>query len=97
MSNRQILSETSSPFPLLRAFAKPKLPLDVLQKRPATPTLKIHTISYLKDRTKSFEYTLDVLDSLEKQMRQEIDRLGGNPSLMRIVDLLSVDRSKLVH
>ncbi|KAI5836289.1 terpenoid synthase [Schizophyllum commune Tattone D] len=71
--------------------------LNVLQKRPATPTLKIHTISYLKDRTKSFEYTLDVLDSLEKQMRQEIDRLGGNPSLMKIVDLLSVDRSKLVH
>ncbi|KAL1760238.1 isoprenoid synthase domain-containing protein [Schizophyllum commune] len=71
--------------------------LNVLQKRPTTPTLKIHTISYLKDRTKSFEYTLDVLDSLEKQMRQEIDRLGGNPSLMKIVDLLSVDRSKLVH
>ncbi|KAL1692559.1 isoprenoid synthase domain-containing protein [Schizophyllum commune] len=71
--------------------------LNVLQKRPATPTLKIHTISYLKDRTKSFEYTLDVLDSLEKQMRQEIVRLGGNPSLMKIVDLLSVDRSKLVH
>ncbi|KAI4527993.1 isoprenoid synthase domain-containing protein [Schizophyllum commune] len=71
--------------------------LNVLQKRPATPTLKIHTISYLKDRTKSFEYTLDVLDSLEKQMRQEIDRLGGNPSLMKIVDLLSVDRSELVH
>ncbi|KAL1705462.1 isoprenoid synthase domain-containing protein, partial [Schizophyllum commune] len=71
--------------------------LNVLQKRPATPTLKIHTISYLKDRTKSFEYTLDVLDSLEKQMRQEIDRLGGNPSLMKIVDLLSVDRSKLVR
>ncbi|KAI5897094.1 terpenoid synthase [Schizophyllum commune H4-8] len=71
--------------------------LNVLQKRPATPTLKIHTISYLKDRTKSFEYTFDVLDSLERQMRQEIDRLGGNPSLMKIVDLLSVDRSKLVH
>ncbi|KAL1745802.1 isoprenoid synthase domain-containing protein [Schizophyllum fasciatum] len=71
--------------------------LNVLQKRPATPTLKIHTISYLKERTKSFEYTLDVLDSLERQMRAEIERLGGNPSLMKIVDLLSVDRARLVH
>ncbi|RDB20687.1 Geranylgeranyl pyrophosphate synthase [Hypsizygus marmoreus] len=64
--------------------------LNVLQKRPSTPTLKIHTINYLRDHTKSFEYTQSVLDSLEAQTRQEIARLGGNKALERIMDLLHV-------
>jgi geranylgeranyl diphosphate synthase, type III len=64
---------------------------DVLQKRPSTPTLKTHTISYLKDHTKSFDYTLSVLRTLEKQTRDEIQRLGGNSKLEGIVDTLHVD------
>jgi geranylgeranyl diphosphate synthase type 3 len=63
---------------------------DVLQKRPSTPTLKIHTISYLKDRTRSFEYTLDVMRTLEIQTKAEIARLGGNAGLKVIMDLLHV-------
>jgi geranylgeranyl diphosphate synthase type 3 len=65
--------------------------LNVLQKRPSTPTLKIHTIEYLKNHTKSFEYTHTVLSNLEAQARQEIARLGGNKGLERIIDLLHVD------
>lgn len=67
---------------------------DVLQKRPTTPTLKIHTINYLKNATKSFDYTLSVLANLEKQTRAEIARLGGNKGLEGIMDLLHVDESK---
>jgi len=70
--------------------------LNVLQKRPATPTLKVHTIKYLRDHTKSFGYTLEVLRNLEGQLRGEIARLGGNPMFERIVDLLHVDESSLV-
>ncbi|TRM60643.1 isoprenoid synthase domain-containing protein [Schizophyllum amplum] len=94
------LTEGKFSFPVVHGIHADKTNrqiLNVLQKRPATPTLKIHTISYLKERTKSFEYTIGVLDALERQMRAEIERLGGNPSLMKIVDLLAVDRSKLVH
>lgn len=65
--------------------------LDVLQKRPKTPTLKHHTINYLRDTTKSFDYTLAVLKKLERQGRAEIERLGGNPMLSAILDKLSVD------
>ncbi|KAG5642514.1 hypothetical protein DXG03_002615 [Asterophora parasitica] len=68
--------------------------LNVLQKRPATPTLKAHTINYLKNHTKSFDYTHSVLESLEAQTRQEIKRLGGNAALERIMDLLHVERPK---
>jgi geranylgeranyl diphosphate synthase type 3 len=64
---------------------------DVLQKRPSSPTLKTHTISYLKDRTKSFDYTLSVLRTLEKQTRDEIQKLGGNVKLEAIVDTLHID------
>lgn len=65
--------------------------LDVLQKRPSTPTLKRHTIAYLRDRTKSFEYTLSVLASLEKQVYDEIARLGGNEGLEEIMKALHVE------
>lgn len=68
---------------------------DVLQKRPASPTLKIHTINYLKNHTKSFEYTLSVLDNLEAQTRHEIQRLGGNLGLEKIMDLLHVEVAQL--
>ncbi|KAK7030945.1 hypothetical protein VNI00_013892 [Paramarasmius palmivorus] len=70
--------------------------LNILQKRPATPTLKHHTINYLKNRTGSFEYTLDVLEKLEVQTRDEIKRLGGNEGLDKLMDSLQVDRVKLM-
>jgi geranylgeranyl diphosphate synthase type 3 len=51
----------------------------------------MHVINYLRDRTKSFEYTLGVLKKLEAQTRAEIHRLGGNEALEKIIDLLHVD------
>ncbi|KAI8978209.1 terpenoid synthase [Trametes punicea] len=65
--------------------------LNVLQKRPTTPTLKKHTIAYLRDHTKSFDYTIGVMDDLEAQIREEIARLGGNSRLEKIMDILHVD------
>jgi len=65
--------------------------MNVLQKRPTTPTLKIHTIDYLKNETKSFAYTQSVLTNLEAQTRNEIAKLGGNKGLEAIIDLLHVN------
>lgn len=64
---------------------------DVLQKRPKTPTLKHHAIEYLRNTTKSFDYTLAVLKKLEQQAREELERLGGNPILTALLDKLHVD------
>lgn len=44
----------------------------------------------MRDHTQSFAYTLRVLHNLERQARDEIERLGGNPQLSAILDLLSV-------
>ncbi|KAG2037887.1 isoprenoid synthase domain-containing protein [Suillus americanus] len=88
------LSEGKFSFPIVHGILEQpdnRQIMNVLQKRPKTPTLKHHTINYLRDTTKSFDYTLAVLRKLERQGRAEIARLGGNPMLSAIMDKLSVD------
>jgi geranylgeranyl diphosphate synthase type 3 len=63
---------------------------DVLQKRPSTPTLKHHAIDYLRDHSKSFEYTREVLGILEKRVLDEIERLGGNLMLRDVLQALHI-------
>ena len=63
-----------------------------MQQRPTTPTLKVHTINYLRDRTKSFDYTLGIMEDLEAQIKAELARLGGNPKLEKIMQALHVER-----
>ncbi|KAJ3731569.1 isoprenoid synthase domain-containing protein [Lentinula guzmanii] len=70
--------------------------LNVLQKRPTTPTLKTYAISYLKYQTKSFEYTLDVLEKIHEQALAEIVRLGGNEDLVRLMESFVVDRERIL-
>jgi len=92
------LTEGKFSFPVvhgIRANTSNRQIMNVLQKRPTTPTLKVHTISYLRDQTKSFEYTLSVLQSLETQTRGEIGRLGGNLALEKLLDLLHVDPTEV--
>ncbi|KAF7303777.1 hypothetical protein MIND_00607300 [Mycena indigotica] len=86
-SNRQLLSALPAFIGLLQLKVYP----DTLQKRPKTPTLKSHAISYLEVHTKSFEYTRSVLASLGKQMRAEVARLGGNEGLEAIMNSLALE------
>ncbi|CAE6418401.1 unnamed protein product [Rhizoctonia solani] len=65
--------------------------LNVLQKRPTTPTLKKHVISYMDDKTGTFEYTRGVLKKLDAQTRAEIARLGGNTRLEKFIDSMKID------
>lgn len=46
-------------------------------------------MSFLENRTRSFDYTRDVLQKLERQVRDELARLGGNAGLEVIVNALS--------
>lgn len=93
------LSEGKFSFPVvhgIHADTSNRQILNVLQKRPTTPTLKIHAISYLKDHTKSFEYTASVLRVIEAKTRAEIAKLGGNVGLDGIMDLLHVDETTII-
>ncbi|KAJ7621158.1 isoprenoid synthase domain-containing protein [Roridomyces roridus] len=87
------LTEGKFSFPIvhgIHADRSNRQVLNTLQKRPKTPTLKIHTISYLDNHTQSFAYTRSVLKNLEQQMRDEITRLGGNKRLETIIDGLAL-------
>ncbi|KAG1848727.1 isoprenoid synthase domain-containing protein [Suillus subalutaceus] len=88
------LSEGKFSFPIVHGILEQpenQLIMNVLQKRPKTPTLKHHAIEYLRNTTKSFDYTLAVLKKLEQQARRELERLGGNPMLSALLDKLHVD------
>jgi len=87
------LTEGKFSFPIVhgvRADTSNRQLLNVLQKRPDTPTLKRHAISYLKTHTRSFEYTKTVMISLEKDLRELLAKLGGNPGMEAILDVLHV-------
>ncbi|KAF8058582.1 isoprenoid synthase domain-containing protein [Lyophyllum atratum] len=91
------LTEGKFSFPIVHAIhadTTNRQVLNVLQKRPSSPTLKIHTINYLAHHTRSFAYTHSVLASLEAQIRAEIGRLGGNEGLEGIMERLSVRGSR---
>lgn len=42
----------------------------------------------LLEKFGSFAYTRTILDELDKKARDEIDHLGGNPLLVRVLDEL---------
>jgi len=74
----------------VRADTSNRQILNVLSKRPATPTMKRYAVNYMDKHTDSFRYTEGVLEKLDKQARAEVVRLGGNPLLEAIIDALKV-------
>ncbi len=49
----------------------------------------------LMNATKTFEYCRMQMSLYEERVREEIKRLGGNPRLEKIIDLLSVPDPKV--
>ncbi|KAI0688460.1 terpenoid synthase [Cytidiella melzeri] len=87
------LTEGKFSFPVVhgvRSDTSNRQLLNVLQKRPTTPTLKTHAINYLRDHTKSFDYTRAVMATLEQQVYDQIRKLGGNSHLEQIMQMLHV-------
>jgi len=86
------LTEGKFSFPVVhgvRADPSNRQILNVLQKRPTTPTLKKHVIGYLANTTHSFTYTLSIMDTFREKVKRELERVGGNPKMEAIVELLS--------
>ncbi|KAF7303043.1 hypothetical protein MKEN_01267600 [Mycena kentingensis (nom. inval.)] len=83
------LTEGKFSFPVIhsiRADLDNRQVINVLSQRPTSPTLKTHAISYMKTHTRSFEYTNRVLDHFQSEIIAELERLGGNESLQKLVD-----------
>jgi geranylgeranyl diphosphate synthase type 3 len=62
--------------------------INILRQRTEDVDLKKHCVECLK-KTGSLAYTEKVLDGIVAEARGEIDRLGGNPILSKIIDALT--------
>ncbi|ORX39577.1 farnesyltranstransferase [Kockovaella imperatae] len=85
------LTEGKFSFPVVhgvRADTSNRQILNVLQKRTNSVSLKQHTVDYLRNQTRSFAYTLQVLRTIHQQIVDEIASLGGNKRLEAIVEAL---------
>ena len=60
----------------------------ILRQRTEDISLKRFAID-LVEKSGSFEYTRGVLVKLEEELLAEIERLGGNPMLVKVVEKLS--------
>ncbi|CAG8568407.1 14142_t:CDS:2 [Ambispora leptoticha] len=67
--------------------------VNILKQHTSSLELKEYAVK-LMEGTGSFRYTEQYLAKTEKKVRDEIERLGGNPVLERIMDLLSVPLSE---
>ncbi|KAE9410226.1 terpenoid synthase [Gymnopus androsaceus JB14] len=87
------LTEGKFSFPLVHAIRADESNtelLDIIKQRPKSPTLKKRALSYMENQTKSFEYTLEVLHALQARIDEEMQALGGNPKLEKMLDKLRV-------
>ncbi|XP_034940460.1 geranylgeranyl pyrophosphate synthase [Chelonus insularis] len=85
------LSEGKFSFPIIHAIqTHPEdcQVINILRKRTTDVEVKKYCVSLL-EKFGSFVYTRSVLEDLDKKARKEVERLGGNPLFMKILDKLS--------
>ncbi|XP_018050276.1 PREDICTED: geranylgeranyl pyrophosphate synthase-like [Atta colombica] len=59
--------------------------INILRQRSKSIEVKRYCVKILESYD-SFKYAKDVLDELETKMRTEVDRLGGNPIFIKLLD-----------
>ncbi|KAI9488953.1 geranylgeranyl pyrophosphate synthase [Zychaea mexicana] len=86
------LTEGKFSFPIIhsiRTDPHSRQLLNILQKRSNSLDLKQYALQLL-EKTDTFNYCRSFLHGIEKEARQEIQELGGNPKLEKIMDALSI-------
>ena len=70
--------------------------MNILQKRSNSLDLKQYALQLL-EHTNTFDYCREFLANIEREARQEIEQLGGNTKLERIMDALSIPLPSPAH
>ena len=84
------LTEGKFNFPIIHAirnFPADNRIMNILRQRTTDIEVKKYCISLLEDAG-SFRYSLGVLEDLDLKIRAEIEKLGGNPVLVQLMDEL---------
>lgn len=61
--------------------------IDILRQRTRDVEVKKYCVSLL-EKTGSFRYTREILDSLDKEVRSEVEQFGPNPIMTNLLDEL---------
>ncbi|CAO3623710.1 unnamed protein product [Cunninghamella echinulata] len=86
------LTEGKMSFPIIhsiRADASNRQLLNIIAQKPKTIEVKKYALEIIK-RTGSFDYVKAFMKEKEKEARAEINRLGGNPILEKLLNALSL-------
>jgi len=84
------LTEGKFNFPIIHAirnYPTDNRVMNILRQRTTDVEVKKYAISLLEDAG-SFRYSLGVLEDLDSKIRSEVDKLGGNPVLIHLMDEL---------
>ncbi|KAI8072456.1 geranylgeranyl pyrophosphate synthase [Gongronella butleri] len=87
------LTEGKMSFPIIhsiRADTSNRQLLNIVSQKPTAVEVKKYALEIIT-RTGSFDYTLQFMKQKEAETRAEIERLGGNALLEKLLDLLRVD------
>ncbi|CAH7672894.1 geranylgeranyl diphosphate synthase, type III, partial [Phakopsora pachyrhizi] len=87
------LTEGKFSFPVvhsIRADTNNHRIINVLRQRPTDDQTKQYAVKYMECHTGSLSYTREVLKLLESQAIEEVYRLGDNPSLRKILNMMHI-------
>ncbi|XP_063993939.1 terpene synthase isoform X2 [Diachasmimorpha longicaudata] len=82
------LSEGKFSFPIIHAIhSKPedRQVMNIMRQRTKDVEVKKYCVTLL-EKFGSFAYTRTILEELDKKARAEVERLGGNPLLLKVLD-----------
>ncbi|CAK9803775.1 Terpene synthase [Anthophora plagiata] len=93
------LSEGKFSFPIIHAIQshpEDRQIINILRQRTKDIEVKRYCVNLL-EKFGSFAYTRAVLEELDKKARDEVQRLGGNPLLIEVLDELMSWKHQDVH
>ncbi|KAG1136665.1 hypothetical protein G6F37_002764 [Rhizopus arrhizus] len=93
------LTEGKFSFPIIHAIrAEPKNRqlLNIISQKPTSVEVKQYALEIIK-RAGSFEYVQEFLHQKEQEALNEIERLGGNPMLEKVIRALSLTNQTTTH
>lgn len=84
------LTEGKFSFPIIhsiKANPKDRRLLNILRRKTDDVEIKKHAVEYMES-TGSFDYTLKVLKEIKEELIKQVEDLGGNEQLIKIVEYL---------
>ncbi|XP_076245322.1 geranylgeranyl pyrophosphate synthase quemao isoform X2 [Calliopsis andreniformis] len=93
------LSEGKFSFPIIHAIQshpEDRQLMNILRQRTKDIEVKKYCVNLL-EKFGSFAYTRNVLNELDKSARDEVERLGGNPLLLEVLDELTNWKHQDLH